>query len=387
MNQIIYYSLTPQDAWFFRDGRPYNKTESNQADAMSQFPPSPRTIAGALRAALARANGWEKGPTWDCSLNPVIGNGPDDLGALKFTGPFLMKNRLPFYPAPLHLLGKTEEENEEKTKEKIWNPITLLRPANEKTLTDKGYIHLPETDGNLSVKGLKPAEKRWLSKTGYQYILAGNLPGAEDLKAADSLWKIERRVGLQRNPSTLQTEEGALYSPAFVRLCKETSLGFGLSMDATKMSAGFIAVLPALFPLGGESRLALCEELDTVDILPSCPELTAGGNLVRFIVTALTPVPAQREENITALLGIDGVVGVSACVGRPVFFGGWNSIKREPLPLEPFYPPGSVWFFEAPEAALPQILALHGQWIGKKRLSAYGFGQVAIGCWPKKDNN
>jgi len=39
-----YSSITPQDACFFRDGRPYNYAESNQADVESVFPPSARTL-------------------------------------------------------------------------------------------------------------------------------------------------------------------------------------------------------------------------------------------------------------------------------------------------------------------------------------------------------
>ena len=33
------YKLTPVDTWFFRDGRPYNRGESNLADIKSLFPP------------------------------------------------------------------------------------------------------------------------------------------------------------------------------------------------------------------------------------------------------------------------------------------------------------------------------------------------------------
>jgi CRISPR-associated protein Cmr3 len=374
MSKPTYYALTPQDAWFFRDGRPYNKQESNQADAVSQFPPSPRTITGAFRAALARANGWKKGPTWDCRLNPVLGNGPDELGALQGIGPFLVKKDQLLFPAPLHLMGKMEE--------KTWKPQALLRPGKKETLTDLGKVRLPEVALKNPPDGLKPGEKRWINAAGYNHILAGNLPEATDLTASDCLRKLERRVGLQRNASTLQTEEGALYSPGFVRLCKDVALGFGVALDPMKVPAGFHADMPALFPLGGESRTTLCEPLEKVECLPLPPDLTPDGDLVHFIVVALTPVPAQEEANITAILGIAGVEPVSACVGKPVFFGGWDSVKREPLPLEPFHPAGSVWFCKAPASALSSIRALHGKWIGERRLTAHGFGQMLIGRWP-----
>jgi CRISPR-associated protein Cmr3 len=70
-----YYTLTPQDAWFFRDGRPYNHGESNQADVESLFPPPARTLTGAVRAALARANGWNGSGRWTNELNRHFGSG------------------------------------------------------------------------------------------------------------------------------------------------------------------------------------------------------------------------------------------------------------------------------------------------------------------------
>lgn len=383
MNQISYYALTPQDAWFFRDGRPYNKGESNQADAVSQFPPSPRTMSGALRAALARANGWNKGRTWDAGLHPILGNGPDDLGMMQCEGPFLLKGGQSLFPAPLHLLGKLDGEKGCSQ----WKPCTLLRPAQKTTLTDRGEIALPEIDPHVLADGLNPAEHRWLKQSGYQRLLAGNLPDAEDLITRGSLWHIEHRVGLHRNASTLQTDEGALYSPAFVRLYSGVELGFGVGFETTNRPVGFKTALPALFTMGGESRMTLCEPLTSRQWLPDCPQLQPVGNRARFLVVALTPLPAQQNADVASALGIAGAKCCTACVGKPVFFGGWDSLNGKPLPLEPFHPAGSVWFCEAPQTAINDICLLHGQWIGAKRLSAHGFGQIAIGCWPQQDNN
>jgi CRISPR-associated protein Cmr3 len=381
-----YYELTPQDAWFFRDGRPYNKTETNQADAVSQFPPSPRTITGAFRAALARANGWDGYSNWnrDSRLREVLGDGPDDLGALRFDALFLLKKEkekekekeeekpsLPFFPAPLHLLGKTNAEG-------AWHPAAFLRPGNAETLTDIGRVRLPEIAGGTTQRdGLKPAEKFWIAADGLKQALVGELPDASAFVSQNDLWKTESRVGLFRDEKTRVTVEGSLYSPTFIRLHKGVGLGVGID----RLPDGFAP--PSLFPFGGESRLAICKKLLCDNPLPPAPVLAPDGGKISFAVIALSPLPAQPRAGISPLLNIGGATLVSACAGKPVFFGGWDSINKTPLPLKPFHPAGSVWFFQAAETELQKIKELHGNCLADKHLFSHGFGQIAIGAWPK----
>ena len=140
------YSLAPVDAWFFRDGRPHNEKEANQADVVSVFPPPARTLSGALRAALARANGWTGRGSWSQPLNRAFGSGPEELGGLQFTGPLLILNDEALWPLPRHVLGRVGcGEN--------WEPRAFLRPAEAATACDAGDIRLPEivaTKGDAS---------------------------------------------------------------------------------------------------------------------------------------------------------------------------------------------------------------------------------------------
>ncbi len=50
MEKLIF---EPLDTLFFRDGRPFNQGEGN-GGVESLFPPSPTTLVGAARVALAR---------------------------------------------------------------------------------------------------------------------------------------------------------------------------------------------------------------------------------------------------------------------------------------------------------------------------------------------
>jgi len=365
------FALTPQDAWFFRDGRPYNHGESNQADAPSLFPPPARTLTGAIRAALARANGWDgKHGGWPYHLTAALGDGPDNLGRLQFTGPFLIKNGQVLWPLPRHLLGRVESGK--------WTPGGFLRPAEQPVETDQGPLRLPEIPLPPAERdGLKPAESAWITLAGLNDILSGRLPARNTIFKPSELWQIESRIGFKRDETTRTVGEGDLYSPAYVRLAKKVALGVGYSGLPAGMNS-----LPDLFPLGGESRLAQCEPWPS-DPLPAAPPGSAfhvdASGQVRFIIVLLTP--GRLDPNKPPR---DGVELVSACIGKPLSIGGWDSLKHEPLPLKPFVPAGSVFFCQAPADRLSQVLAEHGRWLGEH--ARHGFGQIAIGLWPSTDS-
>lgn len=361
------FTLTPVDAWFFRDGRPYNEKEANQADATSLFPPPARTLSGALRAALARANGWSGSGPWSLELNAAFGANAEDLAALQFSGPFLTKNQTAYWPLPRHLLGCSID--------KKWNVQAFLHPAESLSHCDAGETNLPVIALPSGVKraGLKPAETAWISTPGLTLVLAGKLPKAGEIIPANDLWAHEPRVGLRRHEEKRTTEEGALYSPAYVRLCRGVSLGFGIS----GVPVGRHHV-DGVLPFGGESRLAHCEAWPGSP-LPTAPPLASfkpqADGLLAFTVTLLTPGCFKAPP-------LPGATVVSACVGKPVTIGGWDSLKRIPLPLEPFAPAGSVWFCTAAVADFAAIHAMHGTHFGKH--AAHGFGQIVIGLWPSK---
>lgn len=371
-----YFALTPQDAWFFRDGRPYNHGESNQADVESLFPPPARTLTGALRAALARANGWDgKRGGWPESVTEAFGDGPSNLGQLQFAGPFLIRQTTAdqgeaLWPLPRHLLGRIESDK--------WTPKAFLHPAEHLTETDQGRRRLPVIPRSVAdCDGLKPAESAWVARAGLNNILAGRLPSSEAIHQPADLWHTEARIGLKRDAASKTVGEGDLYSPTLVRLCRGVSLGVGFSGLSPGMNS-----LSGLFPLGGESRLAQVAPWSG-NPFPDAPKAasfhTDPTGKVRFIVVLLTPGRFDSGKP-----PLDGVELISACIGKPLFLGGWDSLKHEPLPLEPFLPAGSVWFCEAVAARIPDVLKLHGRWIGQH--TAHGFGQIAIGHWPSTNN-
>ena len=376
--------LTPIDAWFFRDGRPYNQGEASQTDVGTVFPPFAPTVVGTIRAALARARGWNGRGAWAESLHSVLGNGFDELGQLQFQGPFLARDGKCLFPVPLYLLGRAACDA--SSAQPVWLPSAFLAPNLMSPVleSDLGPVRFPVPIRSKGQRGpLKEPTGLWITVDGYNQILLGRMPNASTLFRPDDLWKTEQRVGLARDHESRAVEEGALYSPAYVRL----QPGVALALAVEGIPGDWI--LPDLIALGGESRMAHCES--PVDRLP-LPELPVDAirESNRFTVSLLSPLCLPRDSSgrlAPPMPGhsfpcLAGSTIVSACVGKPIHIGGWNSLSREPLPLTPCLPPGSTWFCEADPAALDSVLALHGRHVGERK--PYGFGQIALGAWPQE---
>jgi CRISPR-associated protein Cmr3 len=376
--------LTPIDAWFFRDGRPYNQGESGQTDVRSLFPPFAPTVVGTLRAALALGQGWSGTESWADKLHSTLGNGFDDLGKLQFHGPFLVRNGNCLFPVPLHLLGRAADDA--TSAQPFWSPSAFLAPnlMGPVLESDLGPVRFPVPVRSNGQHGqLTEPSGLWITAVGYSRILRGEMPDAETLVPSSALWKTEQRVGLARNHDRRAAEEGALYSPEYVRLLRGVELATvveGVPADWT---------FPDLIALGGESRMAQCESQADEFPLPQLPDdMIRQSN--RFTVSLLSPLCLPKDSSGRlasptpgqSFPGLTGSTVVSACVGRPVRIGGWNSLKREPLPLIPHLPAGSTWFCEAVPAALDSVLALHGRHVGER--TPYGFGQIALGAWPQE---
>jgi CRISPR-associated protein Cmr3 len=385
-------SLQPIDAWFFRDGRPYDQEESTQAWVESQFPPPAPTVIGALRLALARAQGFSGLGSWNPALAAVLGDGPDDLGALRFVGPRLRRRDEELFPLPRHVLGELARVGaQEDDRPTSWVARDLLAPAAMPGACDldgsaEHPVWLPQPTGMSGLERV-PGHRadQWVTATGLARVLAGRLPEASQIAGADALWRLEPRVGLERAWPTRTARQGALYSPSYVRLGRHVSLAVGISGVPDGWS------LPSTLTLGGEGRMAYCDGLDRPLSLPACPaeafrQASAGRR--RLAVILLTPACLMSPQDEPAwprpgepLPGLSGTRVVSACMDRPLLIGGWDGRRRQPLPLRPFAPAGSVWFCELDDDAdLDEVLARHGDHIGRD--TAYGFGQIALGVWP-----
>ncbi len=366
------------DTFFFRDGTPFSPGIASQDDVGGLFPPHPSTLAGAVRACLAQCNGWSGEGRWPTQLNPVLGDGPDDLGMLSFEGPFVLQGDQPLFPVPRHLLGMVEKTQENK---RAWVPRAHLHPGSPLQCDLGEAVRLPELSwpGDRPPHDLKPSETDWLTRSGMEAALRGEVPSRTEVVLSEELWNAERRVGLRRDPGTRTAEEGMLYRARHVRLGDHVWLGMrvsGLPGD-WKLPAGKVV------PVGGESRMAECRSWSGDVALEMPVEAIARSG--RLAIIALTPLDLDGE----ACLGgrkldfLGGTRVVSACMERPQRIGGWDSLAGRPLPLRSVLAPGSVLFcyVDDAESFRQAAAATFDGPLHLGRQTGWGFGVVALGTW------
>ncbi len=369
VSSTSWYDLKPCDAWFFRDGRPMNRGEDFHA-LQSLFPPQAPTVVGAFRAALARQQGWNGRGDWKPELKRVLGDGFDDLGQLKFEGPFLALSGKIIYPCPAHLLGTVADGK--------FTPENWLRPSSEKVWCDAGHVHLPEPPEQKGGKDkrLEPGDGFYLTFAGMQAVIEGRLPKSEDCVHRSELFRLEPRVGIARDDQTRTTGDGALFNPHFVRLVNGASLVVGLSGVPEKWG------LPDLLPIGGEARLAQCQKVSA----PAFPSLKnmpiMSGAVVSLLVTSAYftgenwygPGPGDCASGLSG--DLQGAV-ITVAMERPSRILGWDSLKGHPVSQRALVTPGAVWWIEA-----TSISAQAGSPISLGTRSTHGHGFSLLGRTP-----
>ena len=372
----------PVDTLFFRDGTPFSAGSAPQDGVSSLFPPHPASVAGAVRAALARCNGWDGQGRWPADLDVVLGNGPEDLGALFLDGPFVLRCGQPLFRMSRHLLGANESGR--------WTPRVLLRPGRAIACDLGDAVRLPETprpgDGSAD---LKTGDDWWLTQAGMEAVVRGELPATAETVSSSDLWNDEPRVGLERDGATRTALEGMLYSTCHVRLQRGVSIGVRVAGVPASWVWPFTPRAgterqsdSAIVPLGGESRLAECRPWDDGVSFTVPPVVYRTG---RMALISLTPLDLAKSicRGERPLDASAGVRVVSACLNRPQRIGGWNSLQRKPLVLRSVLPPGSVLFCEAADPG--RFIDASQSDDGSPRIGSrqpWGFGHVAFGVWP-----
>ncbi len=386
MSEMRWYALSPVDAWFFRDGRPFNRGEDAQS-SHCLFPPHATTVGGGLRASLARGLGWD-GRRWTESIRERLG-GHDSLGPLALAGPFLtyrdQGSAAPelLFPMPTHILGAIQHDKHKNDKAK-WVATHALAPSKEPITTDLDRIHVPVStqshdEGCESGSRAAPTDELLLTAGGMAAVASGRLPTPDQCVPRERLSRVEARTGIARDPETHAVTLGDLYSPNFVRLDDRAGLIVGVSGLTDQMHP------EPLFPLGGESRLAACDSITA----PQLPQSDPPESGVTAVI-ALTPCRFSNDRwygagpgDPASLLHPDltGDV-VCAVIDRPIGIGGWKTNDKTdngdpadqkkpsgPAAMQPYVPAGSVWWLSQPPAQpLTQI--------GDR--TAWGFGRVLV---------
>ncbi len=350
-------SLSAIDTWMFRDGRPFGQDDPGASRAVSVFPPYPPTVVGALRAAVLRRLG-----EWNADLLGDGVNWQDEatsLGKLSFGPPVLHCHGDPLFPAPLHLV---------RGKLKGADALDLLRPKTLSVVSDLGDGKLFPAPKRRGLEGIKPASDYFVTQQGIQKILEGEVPNKSDLVKTSELWSQEERIGIELNRSSRTVKEGQFYMAHHVRPDDRKKVGIAVEVQGWQDEW----TDEGLLTLGGEHRMAALTKLGNME-LPSPPNKVQQQRKV--VLIAISPVVPDAEGTIPGLDDNGDLEVVSACTGKPVPIGGWDSRQHCGLPLRRCWPAGSVWFVKVEQgASIPESIGVATNW---------GFGRVLAGLWPQ----
>ncbi|MFQ3568277.1 MAG: type III-B CRISPR module-associated protein Cmr3 [Aggregatilineales bacterium] len=352
--------IEPLDVWMFRDSKPFTAQENFYARSL--FPPQPGTMQGVIRSHHYALTG------------QIIGSSTD-MGGLRLTGPFVAqrdqsgKTKL-YVRAPLDLLAKAGEHGESVTGRRLL-PAKQMR---FKTDLDDQWRPLIPAEREKSAAAEKADEAEyWMDEAALATYLSDPRAPVELVKASQ-LYDREERVGLALDVERRANQSGHFYRASFIRPCSDVGLLVGIDYGQP------IFLGSGALNIGGESRSGLYQVLDGYEF-PQ-PRVSSG----RLKIVLLTPAyfsdgwqPASRDWS--PWVGSKAKL-ISAAVGKPQAFSGWDLQRNQPKPLRHFVPAGSVYLFE--DAAAPSIPFTETP-AGEADFGAMGFGAVLVGAWDDAD--
>lgn len=376
--------IEPTEPLLFRTGRPFDAGESNFAESL--FPPSPETLQGAVRAAIATH--WKPNLSLaeafeDTDLTNLIGV-YDKYQRFRVANIALGRRKVSqqvelLYPMPAHIL-----QEEDGNKRQVRLRPHKAEQSIQTNLPDGMQLLYPnQTLTDLNGK-LEPM-KGWLTEQGLHTALWTNKDIAKDDIIHDNeIFTRELRMGLGMNNQKKTTEEGLLYSVEMIRMNHKMNwpYTYGFVVDIRlATSADTKSTAPGNYIEGEEAQ----KELH----LPDCAWITLGGERRAAYFEVMKP--ALATQTITASLQKTGTLLylaspaafdgswkpkqwpqtsaklIAAAIPRYQPVGGWllnpgnsggknKSVRR-------CVPTGSVYFFDAP-VSLNQPLTDHGWQIG-----------------------
>ena len=360
--------IRPLDTQFYRSGLPFDAGENDEA--VSFFPPYPRTLYGAFRARGILASGGD--------FNNYNGGkyyGDDNgFGSFELKGPIYCRKR---------------KESQEHGSDEIILPIPLdvvkvkdnsnlihlipLQGTNDHLGWDLGnslpmlldQMNVEEPLGGPELKSLMGEYLLPFNTLGRNYLVNNDLTycNVSYLLKEESVFCTEDRIGIARDVTTGTVIEGRLYRAPHIRMNdKVTALHeeYGLLVKLDNYDE---ASFPehGLIQLGGESRAAHYSNLSNDETSywwekyeeEIKQKIAETGQFKAYFITPAIfqkgSLPDVCGTNPYIEISHDGETFrfklLSLCSAKPKMIAGWDIKKKRPKPMRLAIPEGSVYFF------------------------------------------
>lgn len=403
----------PQDFLFFRDNRPFSAGEAF-AGASRELP-LPSVIYGAIRTFLLQQAGvnfddYSKYTTVveGAKNYPIISvtGIPTANGSLSVKGPYLAKRNPDgslnevFFTKPFDVIKyKKSKDNPDygilepdlQSQLKTNFPYGYLKPLrvrerdwiedeNDESENPARYEREQEDFEQLVVFKQTPTMKNYLQGLNPElkrstYVLTS------DIQIAES------RIGIAIGDANV-TQSGRFYSISGHRMHESYGLAFEIEGLDAQAEALFLGQF--WFHLGGERRFGQAQILEATqnEIAPTAPS-----DLDKQFKLVLATPAVFKNGWLPGWLDVNGkgalphthiqVKLVSAVVGKPVIFSGYDMAMNQPKPIRKAVPAGSVYYFEVERNDQQEDLTLvHNQTISDDISDCRaGFGVAFVGRW------
>ncbi len=365
--------IEPTEALSFRTGRPFDAGENTLAESI--FPPTPETIQGAIRAAIATH--WDTTKTLDevfqnKDIVDRIGSRLD-YGRFRITSFTLGRRKQNegvierLFPPPASIL-ETKDEQE--------NPVYLrLKPDKLDNVISNMPVDmwclLPNTSG-IQTKGKFLGVNGWLTETGLRNVLHTNentVNLGQNLVRPGNIFVRESRVGIGMQNSSKTTKDGFLYQSHMIRMQLDYGFVVDIHLSSNRESGKTNKpskeeyllteqLEPRLLPsqgwltLGGEQRAARFYVLDEpMSALKSLHKEDYEQSEIGTLLYLATPAYFEngwQPEHWEAPL----VRPITAAINKYQSIGGWllntSNGGGENKCMRRCVPAGSVYFFDQP---------------------------------------
>lgn len=376
MNKPSFRFITPLDVLFLRGNQSFGDPGSYGDSVM---PPWPSVAAGAIRSRILTDDQIDLGAFAAGKLeHPSLGS-PAQPGSFVLSA-FQVARKLNeqtielLIAPPADLFISTDEQGKPGAQR-----LTPTAPA-QGIATSSPLPLLPVLAQD---ERSKAASGWWLTHSGWQKYLNGELPTHTDLVPTSTLWAMDERIGVGLSADTRSAEEHKLFTNRAV---------------AMKADIGFVAAITGATPpadgllrLGGDGRAASIQPADLQWPEPDY-SLIASQRRCRLVLTSpglftqgWLPNGCTSEQDGAIRFELCGVKGrlIAASVARSEVISGWDLARWQPKPAQRTAPGGSVYWLEDLQASADALhqLVTHGLWgtpceDGARR--AEGFNRLSL---------